>query len=205
MLIGFMGAGKTSAGRIVARTLMREFVDTDELIEAAAGTTINEVFQREGEVGFRAREARAVDLAVSSPNRVIAVGGGAILSTSNRTALKQAGMLVYLRATAESLTARLRDVSDRPPARSAGPGRAHPRPVGRARTDLRDRERRDRRHRPTHAGPDGRRGRRLVPDPPRRAARAMTDIAQVAGTASLAIPINASSGSYLVHVGVGVL
>ena len=107
ILIGFMGAGKTSVGQLVARALGREFVDTDLLVQRQARMDINEIFQHEGEEGFRRREAAAVDRAIAIPGRVIAVGGGAVL-------LKQAGLLVYLRATPETLAGRLVGATDRP-------------------------------------------------------------------------------------------
>jgi shikimate kinase len=114
VVIGFMGAGKTSVGRLVARALGREFVDTDLMIERTSRMTIAELFQREGELSFRRREMAAIDRAISAPGRVVAVGGGAVLSAENRTALKQAGLLVYLRATPETLAGRLTGVTDRP-------------------------------------------------------------------------------------------
>ena len=114
VLIGFMGAGKTTVGRLVARELGREFVDTDTLVERMARLQIAEIFQREGEEGFRRREVVAIDRAIAVPSRVVAVGGGAVLSADNRTALKQAGLLVYLRATPETLAGRLTGVTDRP-------------------------------------------------------------------------------------------
>ena len=114
VVIGFMGAGKTSVGRLVARALGREFVDTDLMIERAARMTIGELFQREGELSFRRREMAAIDRAIAVPGRVIAVGGGAVLSAENRTALKQAGLLVYLRANPETLAGRLTGVTDQP-------------------------------------------------------------------------------------------
>jgi shikimate kinase len=114
ILIGFMGAGKTSVGQLVARALGREFVDTDLLVQRQARMDINEIFQHEGEEGFRRREAAAIDRAIAIPGRVVAVGGGAVLSAENRTALKQAGLLVYLRATPETLAGRLVGATDRP-------------------------------------------------------------------------------------------
>jgi len=114
VVIGFMGAGKTSVGRLLARALGREFVDTDQMIERATRVTIGELFRLEGELGFRRREIAAIDRAIAVPGRVIAVGGGAVLSAGNRTALKQAGLLVYLRATPETLALRLTGVTDRP-------------------------------------------------------------------------------------------
>ena len=114
VVIGFMGAGKTSVGRLVARALGREFIDTDLMIERATRMTISELFQREGELSFRRREMAAIDRAISVPGRVIAVGGGAVRFSADSTALKQAGLLVYLRATPETLAGRLTGVTDRP-------------------------------------------------------------------------------------------
>jgi shikimate kinase len=114
VMIGFMGSGKTAVGRLVARALGREFVDTDTLVERSARMDIAEIFRREGEESFRRREIGAIDFAISAPGRVVAVGGGAVLSAENRTALKQAGFLIYLRATPETLAARLAGTTDRP-------------------------------------------------------------------------------------------
>jgi shikimate kinase len=114
VLIGFMGAGKSSVGLLLARSLGREFVDTDMVIQRATRMTVTEIFQLEGEEGFRRREAAVIDRAIAAPGRVVAVGGGAVLSAENRTALKQAGLLVYLRATPETLAGRLVGVTDRP-------------------------------------------------------------------------------------------
>lgn len=114
VLIGFMGAGKSSVGQLVARALGRELVDTDVVIERTARMDVAEIFRQEGEEGFRRREVAVIDRAVSAPGRVIAVGGGAVLSADNRTALKQAGLLVYLRATPETLAGRLVGTADRP-------------------------------------------------------------------------------------------
>jgi shikimate kinase len=114
ILIGFMGGGKSTVGQLVARALGREFVDTDLLVQRQARMDVNEIFLHEGEEGFRRREAAAIDRAIAIPGRVIAVGGGAVLSAENRTALKQAGLLVYLRATPETLAGRLVGVTDRP-------------------------------------------------------------------------------------------
>jgi shikimate kinase len=114
VLIGFMGAGKSTVGQLVARALGREFVDTDVVIQRNARMDVSEIFRREGEEGFRRREVVVIDRAISAPGRVVAVGGGAVLSADNRTALKQAGLLVYLRATPETLAARLVGTTDRP-------------------------------------------------------------------------------------------
>ncbi len=114
VMIGFMGVGKTSVGRLVAQTLGREFLDTDEMVERRARASVGEVFRRDGETVFRQLEADAIKEAVAYPARVVTVGGGAPLSVENRTLLKQTGFLVYLRAKPETLVKRLTHVHDRP-------------------------------------------------------------------------------------------
>src|SRR5512138_1935352 len=88
VLVGFMGAGKSSVGRVVAGLLGAEFVDLDARIESAAGRSIAEIFASEGEGVFRGMEREAVREAVSVPGRVIAAGGGAFLDPGNRALLK---------------------------------------------------------------------------------------------------------------------
>src|SRR5215216_6455311 len=83
VLIGYRGSGKSSIGRILAARTGRPFVDTDELITTAAGMSIKEIFAREGEPGFRAREALAIQQACEKDNQIIAAGGGAILNPAN--------------------------------------------------------------------------------------------------------------------------
>jgi shikimate kinase/3-dehydroquinate synthase len=114
VLTGFMGAGKTVVGRELAALLGRRFVDLDEAITAGAGMTVPEIFAAEGEDGFRRREKDAA-LRMSAPaGLVLAVGGGTVLDTDSREALRAGGDLVMLRATAETLAARLAHVDDRP-------------------------------------------------------------------------------------------
>src|SRR5690242_348080 len=103
VLIGFMASGKTAVGRALADQLGFEFCDTDELVTSAAGRTVEEIFADEGEDGFRSRERDAVVRAAARPGRVIACGGGAILSVRNYGVLKGAGPICYLRTTAEEL------------------------------------------------------------------------------------------------------
>jgi shikimate kinase len=116
VLIGFMGAGKSAVGRAIADATGAELIDTDALVEAAAGAPVAEIFAREGERGFRAREADAVAEAASKPGRVIACGGGAILALRNYQVLREAGDIVYLRASRDALRARLAedDATTRP-------------------------------------------------------------------------------------------
>jgi shikimate kinase len=110
-----MGAGKTTIGRECARRLDRPFVDTDEIVVATSGRTVNELFATEGEDGFRARERVAVADACASPvPLVIACGGGAVLDPENRAALHAAGLVVWLRASPSELAARIGDDAERP-------------------------------------------------------------------------------------------
>jgi shikimate kinase len=115
VLVGLMGAGKTSAGRQCAARLDRPFVDTDELVVAAAGVPFAELWSAEGEAGFRARERVAVrDTAAAPDALVIACGGGAVLDADNRTALRSNGFVVWLDAPADTIAARLAHDDSRP-------------------------------------------------------------------------------------------
>src|SRR5262245_66432774 len=107
VLTGFMGTGKTRVGRRVAERLARPFLDTDALIEAAAGKSSPESFASEGEARFRERERSAVREACAVPDAVISVGGGALLSPANRTELERSGVLVCLTASPEQIAARV--------------------------------------------------------------------------------------------------
>jgi len=114
ILTGFMGAGKSEVGRRLGRDLGWRFVDTDALIEAAAGRSVAAIFAGEGEAEFRARERQAVAEACQLADTVIAVGGGALVDPDNRRALLAAGPLVCLRATPRELLRRLGEARDRP-------------------------------------------------------------------------------------------
>ena len=108
VLIGLMGAGKTTIGERSARRLGRRFVDTDAIVQLTAGASIPEIFEREGEAGFRARERTAVADAVASPDPlVIACGGGAMVDPENRRAVRDAGVVIWLQAPPETLAARV--------------------------------------------------------------------------------------------------
>ncbi|HWP64329.1 MAG TPA: shikimate kinase [Candidatus Limnocylindria bacterium] len=121
ILTGFMGTGKTEVGRRLARATQRPFVDTDKLVEAAAGRSIAEIFATEGEVRFRALEREAVQQAVAVPNAVVATGGGALLDPDSRRLLLSAGPVVCLTATPEEILRRLGDAEDRPLLRGGTP------------------------------------------------------------------------------------
>lgn len=124
MLIGYRGCGKSSVGRLLAARLGWSFVDTDTLIEAAAGKSIAQVFAEEGEPAFRQREQVAIAEAVRGGQQVLSIGGGAVLRPANRTALKAAGVCVWLTAPAETLAQRIaadpRSASARPNLTAAG-------------------------------------------------------------------------------------
>jgi len=108
-----MGAGKSRVGRALASALGWSFVDTDVLVERAAGMKIAEIFAREGEAGFRKRE-RAVLEALPTSACVIALGGGAVASQANRDLLREKGTLVWLDARPETLVERIGAANERP-------------------------------------------------------------------------------------------
>lgn len=96
VLTGFMGAGKSATGKILARQLNLEFIDTDCIIEDKAGQSIKKIFQLRGEPFFRSLEKEVVGEVARKDGVVIAVGGGAILDLANRRNLKKNGMVIFL-------------------------------------------------------------------------------------------------------------
>ena len=120
-LVGLMGAGKTSVGRLLARRLGKDFCDCDQEIERATGVTIPLIFEIEGETGFRAREARVLAQLAIRRNIVLATGGGAVLSAENRRLLADNGVIVYLRASASDLWGRTHHDKNRPLLKTADP------------------------------------------------------------------------------------
>ncbi|MXX41054.1 MAG: shikimate kinase [Gemmatimonadetes bacterium] len=113
-LTGFMGAGKTRVGRILARELGRSFLDTDRMIEQRAGKTIAEIFADEGEAHFRQLERDCVLETCQRPDAVVALGGGAITRADNIEAVRCAGVLVCLKADVDTIFARVKRRSNRP-------------------------------------------------------------------------------------------
>jgi shikimate kinase len=113
-LVGLMGAGKTSVGRLLAKDLRMTFVDCDHEIEKRTGVTVSVIFEIEGEEGFRRRESAILSELVQSANVVLATGGGAVLWPENRSALSRNGLVVYLRATIDELWQRTRHDRNRP-------------------------------------------------------------------------------------------
>ena len=110
-LIGPMGAGKSTIGRRLARRLGFAFVDLDTALETRTGVDIPRIFDIEGEVGFRRREAELLDELSQQPQTVLATGGGAVLDPASRNHLAARGLVIYLRARVETQYARTRDSS----------------------------------------------------------------------------------------------
>jgi shikimate kinase len=114
VLVGMMGAGKSSIGRRVATRLAVPFVDADAEIELAADMTIAEIFAVHGEPYFRAGEARVIARLLERGPQVLATGGGAFMNTQTRAALKEKAVSVWLKADLDVLTRRLKRRTDRP-------------------------------------------------------------------------------------------
>lgn len=115
LLVGMMGAGKTTVGELVAHQLRCPFFDSDAEVQEATGHTVPEIFASQGEAAFRAAEADALRRAVSVPPPVVvSVAGGAVLDPDNRRLLKESGTVVWLRARPETLAARVGDGHGRP-------------------------------------------------------------------------------------------
>ena len=113
-LIGPMGSGKTSVGKIVAKALTKEFHDTDQEIEENTGVDISHIFDVEGETGFRKREEKLVAVITQKKNIVLATGGGAIESENNRRYLANNGFVIYLETSIEDQVLRAKPNRKRP-------------------------------------------------------------------------------------------
>ncbi len=113
-LIGFMGTGKSTAGRMAARRLRFDFVDTDVLVELRAGKSVAEVFVREGEAAFREYERQVVSDLATRRGTVIATGGGLGANPEHLASLKAHALVVCLWAPAEVINARMRNLKRRP-------------------------------------------------------------------------------------------
>lgn len=100
-IVGPMGAGKTTIGRLLARHLGRNFIDSDHYICQQTGADIPWIFEKEGEAGFRERESKAIAELTELPNIVLATGGGVVTQPQNREKLKQHGITIYLRASVD--------------------------------------------------------------------------------------------------------
>ena len=121
VLVGMMGSGKTTVGRILARHLGKAFVDSDEEIQKRTGVTIPHIFDIEGEAGFRQRETAAIRDLTGRDNMVLATGGGVVLEEQNRVMLQQNGIIIYLKAGVHDLWQRTRHDCNRPLLQTADP------------------------------------------------------------------------------------
>lgn len=113
-LIGPMGAGKSAVGRQLARMLHMSFMDSDDEIESRTGVDIPFIFEKEGEDGFRKREAKVIDDLSRIEGLVLATGGGAVIDPQNRSNLGARGFVVYLYTTVEQQLARTQKGRERP-------------------------------------------------------------------------------------------
>ncbi len=121
VLVGLMGAGKTTVGRQLAQILKWPFLDTDQVLEERCGADIPWIFDIEGEAGFRRRETEVLADLSGRAQLVIATGGGIVLAEQNRAMLRQCGMVVYLAADVEQLFARVAHDTHRPLLQVADP------------------------------------------------------------------------------------
>jgi shikimate kinase len=113
-LIGPKGAGKSAVGRQLARLLHMNFMDSDDEIESRTGVDISFIFEKEGEEGFRTREAKVIDDLSKMEGLVLATGGGAVVAPQNRSVLGGRGFVVYLHTTVDEQLARTRKDRKRP-------------------------------------------------------------------------------------------
>ncbi len=114
VLIGLMGAGKSSVGRRLAKRLDLPFSDADQEIEKAADCTVEEIFARHGEAAFRAGERRVIARLLDGPPQVLATGGGAFMDSETRTAISEKGISIWLRAELAVLLERVLRRNHRP-------------------------------------------------------------------------------------------
>lgn len=113
-LIGPMGAGKSTIGRLLSSELGVDFYDSDKVIEERCGANIPWIFDMEGEQGFREREQQVIDDLTQQPNIVLATGGGAVMRAENRKNLASRGTVIYLRTSVEQQLARTSKDKNRP-------------------------------------------------------------------------------------------
>ncbi|HVX98314.1 MAG TPA: shikimate kinase [Pseudorhodoplanes sp.] len=121
VLVGMMGAGKSSIGRKLAGRIGLPFVDADSEIEAAAGMTIPEIFELRGEAEFRAGEARVIARLLEGGPQVLATGGGAFQNPDTRALIRSKGISIWLKAEFDVLLKRIKRRTDRPMLKTADP------------------------------------------------------------------------------------
>ena len=122
VLVGMMGAGKSSIGRKLAQRLNLHFVDADTEIEQAAGMSISEIFARHGEAYFRAGEARVITRLLDGGPQVLATGGGAFMHPQSREAIRAKAVSIWLKAEYDVLMKRIKRRNDRPMLKTCDPG-----------------------------------------------------------------------------------
>jgi shikimate kinase len=121
VLVGMMGAGKTTIGRRLASKLDRTFIDSDEEVERAAGMSIEDIFAAHGEADFRAGEARVIARLLREGDIVLGTGGGAFINPETRALIREGALSVWIRADFELLFARVSRRSNRPLLKTANP------------------------------------------------------------------------------------
>ena len=121
VLVGLMGAGKTSVGRLLAKRLDLEFIDADHEIEQAAQCSIEQIFESHGEAEFRDGEQRVIARLLTGPTHVLATGGGAFMRKETRDAIRGRGISVWLRADLDLLLRRVSRRKNRPLLRNENP------------------------------------------------------------------------------------
>lgn len=121
VLIGMMGAGKTTVGRRLAAKLGRRFVDSDEEVEKAAGMTIEEIFAAHGEADFRAGEVKVIARLLKDESIVLGTGGGAFINAETRALVKETALSVWIKADFDLLFQRVSRRSNRPLLKTANP------------------------------------------------------------------------------------
>jgi len=114
VLVGPMGAGKTSIGRRLADSLGLAFVDADRDIELRTGAAVGTIFECEGETGFRDRERKALAALLAASGQVVSTGGGSVLDADNRRRMRERGFVVYLQVSVEGQLQRLSRDRSRP-------------------------------------------------------------------------------------------
>ena len=113
-LVGLMGSGKTTVGKLASKKLSKSFIDSDHVIEESTGVRVPLIFEYEGEEGFRRRETKALEELVKKKDIILATGGGIILKKSNQKLLVDNGLVIYLKADYDLLASRLRNDRTRP-------------------------------------------------------------------------------------------
>lgn len=121
-LVGPMGAGKTTIGKVLADRLQLQFFDSDQEIQCSTGTDIPWIFDVEGESGFRSREIKMIDVLTRKLNIVLATGGGSVIEEENRKRLSERGTVIYLHASIEQQIERTARDKGRPLLQTGDPG-----------------------------------------------------------------------------------